>query len=179
MRDLVTSDNNTSSGIGDAPVNCSNSVEQGLIKGEVCNRNGCIGVIEASEKEGSCSCHITPPCSYCTTDNNYCPKCDWRGEDDKKSYGKESLANIEYYKKERQQFADRRELFYSRYRGQEPIEKLEIWHESHTHFSQKLLGVFPKGTETRESILPKVKGTFGGRFERFADTSFEYIAYTD
>src|SRR5687767_7761901 len=164
---------------GDDNKKVGNSIELGVLKGEKCNRNGCDGIIDSHQKEGSCSCHINPPCSYCTTDNNYCPKCDWQGEDDQKSYGKESPVNIEFYKKEQQQFQDRREMFYKRYRGQEVIEKLEIWHESHTHFSQKLLGVFPKGTETRESILPKVKGTFGGRFERFTDTTFEYTAYTD
>ena len=49
----------------------------GLLKGEVCNRNGCDGII-IHEREGSCSCHYSnPPCSYCTDDSQYCPKCEW------------------------------------------------------------------------------------------------------
>ena len=40
----------------------------GYFKGEKCNRNGCNGIIDEHEKEGECTCHINPPCSYCTTD---------------------------------------------------------------------------------------------------------------
>jgi hypothetical protein len=29
------------------------------------------------EKEGCCSCHICPPCSYCVGDTTYCPECGW------------------------------------------------------------------------------------------------------
>jgi hypothetical protein len=151
----------------------------GLSNGETCGRNNCEGIIQEHKKEGSCSCHINPPCSYCTTDNHYCPVCDWQGSDEQKNYGSDSPENIAYFKKQQENVSTQRELFYRRYRGQEAIEKLEIRHESHTHFSQKLLGVFPIGTETRASIEPKVRGTFGGRFERFTDTTFEYIAYTD
>ena len=41
---------------------------------------------------------------------------------------------------------------------------------------------FPKGSETYESLLPQVKGTFGGRFTTTINKDsyrFEYIAYTD
>ncbi len=158
-------------------------MELGVCKDDVCNRYGCIGIISEHEKEGGCSCHISPPCGYCTTDTAYCPVCEWSGEEEKREYESKQLKlskeQEDYYKKEREQFAAARELFYKRYRGEEPPEKLEIRHESHTHFSMKVIGVFPNKTETRESLLPKVRGTFGGRFERFGDYYFEYIAYTD
>ena len=33
--------------------------------------------------------------------------------------------------------------------------------------------------QNQSEIREKVKGTFGGRFTRFNDYSFEYVAYTD
>ena len=61
----------------------------GYFKGEVCNRNGCKGIIEEHEKEGSCTCHINPPCTYCTTPSEYCPECGWDAEDEQAKYLKE------------------------------------------------------------------------------------------
>lgn len=55
-------------------------IEVGINDGEFCNRNGCEGII-ARTNDGSCSCHINPPCSYCTDNNVYCPECDWCSED--------------------------------------------------------------------------------------------------
>lgn len=156
------------------------TIECGVIKGELCGRNDCPGIIDEYEKEGGCSCHINPPCGYCTTDASYCPICGWEPSDDVKPVDLEvQKRNQEYYEKQNKEWAESRAMFYKRFSGKEPIEKLEIRSESHTHFTQKQIGVFPKGTETRETILPKVKGTFGGRFVRFDDFRFEYIAYTD
>lgn len=155
-------------------------MEKGNIKGDVCNRDGCLGIIDEHEKEGSCSCHINPPCGYCTTDSSYCPECGWEPSDDIIKIDPEvQKRQQEYYERENQKWTQQRELFYKRFRGEEPIYKLEMRTEGHTHFTQKVFGVFPEGTETRESLLPRVKGTFGGRFERFTKTSFTYIAYTD
>lgn len=157
-------------------------IEHGVLKNEICNRNGCAGIIEEHEKEGSCSCHIHPPCGYCTTDTAYCPVCDWHAGDDYKPTERskeDKEREAEYYRKQIEEWQAARELFYKRYAGKEPIEKLEIRCEPHTHFSQKQIGVFPKGTKTREDILPLVVGTFGGRFTSFTDHNFSYIAYTD
>lgn len=60
--------------------------EYGLLKGEKCNRNGCNGIIDEHEKEGCCSCHINPPCSYCTTPSEYCPECGWDAEEEQREY---------------------------------------------------------------------------------------------
>jgi len=153
-------------------------IEFGTIKGELCGRNGCEGIIDEHEKEGCCSCHINPPCGYCTSDTSYCPKCEWAAEDDREQY-KPSESDLAAWAKQAKEWQDRRDLFYKKYRGKSPIDKLEMRTESHTHFTQKVIGVFPKGTETAKSILPKVEGTFGGRFSFFGETKFEYIAYTD
>jgi len=51
------------------------NVEFGYMEGEICNRNGCKGVIE--DVIESCSCHLNPPCSKCVGDGCYCPDCGW------------------------------------------------------------------------------------------------------
>lgn len=154
------------------------NIEPGIIKDEKCNRNGCNGVIIEHETDTSCSCHINPPCSHCTEDRNYCPVCGWEGADD---YIEPVVTDTqkEYYKKQNEELAVQKDLFYKKYRGEIPADKLEIRSESHTHFSMKKIGVFAKGTETQLTLLPKVTGTFGGRFEIFNDFSFSFIAYTD
>ena len=58
----------------------------GYFKGEKCNRNGCNGIIDEHEKEGECTCHINPPCSYCTTQTSYCPKCGWSASEEEYEY---------------------------------------------------------------------------------------------
>lgn len=158
-------------------------MEHGLFKGEQCNRNGCAGIIDEHSTETSCSCHINPPCSHCTDSREYCPVCEWEGTDERALASKETpeiqKRNAEHYRRQSEEFEQRRNSFLRKFQGHESITELEIWPEMHTHFSMIKKGVFPKGTETRSSIEPKVKGTFGGRFTRFTDTTFEYIAYTD
>ncbi len=52
----------------------------GYTKGDRCNRDGCEGIIDKRKGDYGCSCHINPPCSYCTDPNEYCPVCDWDRE---------------------------------------------------------------------------------------------------
>ena len=56
----------------------SDNEELGFNEGEVCNRNGCDGIISRLNN-GSCSCSTSsnPPCSYCTDFDVYCPDCEW------------------------------------------------------------------------------------------------------
>ena len=156
---------------------------EGYHKDEVCNRNRCQGIIEEHDIEGCCSCHINPPCGYCTELKNYCPECNWdEKEESETSYQDDKKYWEDYHNRpeiiEARRKADEDEkLFYSMYHGKTPVDKLKIRHRSHTHFSQILFGVHPN--MTREEILKEVKGTFGGRFSKFNDYSFEYIAYTD
>jgi len=59
----------------------------GYLKGDLCNREGCIGIIDEFEKDGCCTCHTGhPPCSYCTTDASYCPVCGWNAIDEQDYY---------------------------------------------------------------------------------------------
>lgn len=158
---------------------------EGYLKSEVCNRDGCLGIIDEYDKEGSCSCHINPPCSYCTTCNQFCEKCGWSAEEENLLYEK---AQMEIYNNSKQkalyekQAKERLEsdnLFYKKYRGEIKADKLEIRYENHTHFSMIKKGVFPTGSETSESLLKHIRGTFGGRFTRLNEYSFSYVAYTD
>jgi hypothetical protein len=159
------------------------TVELGLVKGETCNRNGCAGIIDEHEKEGSCSCHINPPCGYCTTDTAYCPECNWCPDDDDVVPVDPEVEkrNRESYAEQMKKWDEQKESFYRKFHGKEPATKLEMRQEGHTHFSQKVIGVFPPNCETRESLYPKVKGTFGGRWEYFSAEAgkFSFIAYTD
>lgn len=71
-------------------------MNEGVLKGEKCNRDGCNGIIDEHEKDGCCSCHINPPCSYCTTQTGYCPECGWSAEEEQREYDEKQK---EYYLK--------------------------------------------------------------------------------
>lgn len=146
----------------------------GLVDGEICNRNGCKGIIEIQRPEGSCSCHTNPPCSYCTDANYYCPECEW-------DHNEECL---EKENKERKNSKTKVQEFVNNYWGKEitidDLDKTKISYISkpHTHFTMKKIGVYPPGT-TRDEIYEKIKGSFGGRFEQINNGTFTFIAYTD
>lgn len=93
------------------------TIELGVIKGEQCNRDGCAGIIDEHEKEGSCSCHINPPCGYCTNDSAFCPVCDWQAGDDpvEKIDPEVEKRNQEYYKRESEKWTANRNLFWQVY----------------------------------------------------------------
>lgn len=55
---------------------------EGYEEGEVCGRDGCDGIIEEHDIDGGCSCHINPPCSYCTTPKEFYPVCGWEAADE-------------------------------------------------------------------------------------------------
>lgn len=158
-------------------------MEEGYCKGENCNRDDCEGIIDAHDRDGSCSCFNNPPCSYCTEPVSYCPKCEWEEREERDIYDDFQTKYWDEYHKRPEIIAERlkreedEKLFYKMYRGDIPVEKYEARHRSHTHFSQVIFGVHPNMTSSE--ILPKVIGTFGGRFSKFNNYSFEYIAYTD
>lgn len=86
-------------------------MNEGILKGEKCNRDGCDGIIDAQEKEGCCSCHINPPCGYCTTPSEYCPECGWSAEEEQreylKEYAKRTKVSYQYqYKSDEQLFKE-------------------------------------------------------------------------
>ncbi len=48
----------------------------GYDEGEICNRDGCLGIIKLDPVE-NCSCHINSPCSQCIGPRLFCPMCYW------------------------------------------------------------------------------------------------------
>lgn len=133
--------------------------------GHVCGRKGCKGIIQQHSSDHGCSCHINPPCSYCTTPREFCKTCGWEAEDDLvvQAEGTIYFAPVPFVEKVR--------------RVLDP-SKIDYTISMHSNSSQKVEGVFPPGT-TREDVLARVMGTFGGRFEHFGGGKFSYIAYTD
>lgn len=159
-------------------------MEEGTEKGEVCNRDGCQGIIAEHEKENGCSCHINPPCSSCTTPREYCPECEWDAHDEQNEAEKLSLQRFnesgqsEAYRKQNEEFDARRRAFYALFHSTEVVTEFQCRTESHTHFSQKVIGMYPGENLTPEN-MKQIRGTFGGRFEHNAHGRFVYIAYTD
>jgi len=141
------------------------NIEIGYLKGETCNRGGCIGIIDEYEKEGSCSCHINPPCSYCVNSSEYCPACEWDGREEQIEKENER-AEVKYTPIKIKTYQDLDNT------------KIDYIVSGHTSFTQICEGVYPEGI-TKEDVFEKVKGTFGGRFDRFSGGHFKFIAYTD
>ncbi|WP_391564595.1 hypothetical protein [Sinorhizobium meliloti] len=139
--------------------------EVGWEAGAICGRKGCTGIIEQHSTEESCSCHINSPCGKCTTPREFCEECGWEAERDLvvQTEGAICFAPIPYVEKAR--------------RVLDP-SKIDYTISMHSSSSQKVEGVYPPGT-TRQEVVARVQGTFGGRFERFGDGKFTYIAYTD
>lgn len=48
----------------------------------------------------------------------------------------------------------------------------------HSNSSQKVTGTYEPGV-TQETLLPYVQGSWGGRWVKFENGEYEYIAYTD
>lgn len=147
----------------------------GFCEGEPCNRNGCHGHIAIRASE-NCSCHISPPCSSCTSPRNYCLECDWDEADEPEPECKpQTQAEKDYWASWWKEQERLRNL---------PLDDTKVsWRsKSHTHFSMIKEGVYPQSGDVaadREMVRKQVDGTFGGRFERFGNGRFTFIAYTD
>lgn len=112
----------------------------------------------------NCSCHISPPCSGCVDAPLYCANCGFEEKIERMNGYRCVVKSDGTFESFRPRTLDK--------------TKIDYRIESHTHFSQKCVGVYPEGTE-RSQVEALVRGTFGGRFERFANGEFEYVAYTD
>ncbi len=154
--------------------------EEGCQAGDVCNRNGCVGTIEAHDREGGCSCHISPPCGYCTTPSEYCDKCGWDAKEESMLYDTPTKEQEEIWDKERKERQVRDDDFWSMYRSMEVATELNYISKSHTNSSMIKQGYFPPSMSFSE-LFEEIKGTFGGRY-KYLDREigrFEFIAYTD
>jgi len=140
----------------------------GYCEGETCARDGCEGSIEI-EPVKDCSCHIATPCWNHENADMHCPDCGWRAADDPLCVREiESIslgAPLPFIQTKPRVF--------------DPT-KIDWVAKLHTASSMIKEGVFPVGTTAKE-VEEKVRGTFGGRFERFDAEKglFKYIAYTD
>jgi len=132
-----------------------------LEEGDRCQERGCKGKMFFPPVD-NCSCHVSPPCTACTTNRLICNECGFAPVEPeyKDIWAAPGLASREYKPK--------------------PLDKTKISYRTkmHTHMSQIQEGVYPAGV-TKEEVEAVVKGTFGGRFEYFANGRFMYIAYTD
>lgn len=142
-------------------------------EGAVCWRNGCQGVIVVRPVE-NCSCHIAPPCSQCTAPREVCPVCDWRACDEDEHLNGFVLTH------DKTQAPVGGYPVIAKYERR-PLDPRKIdYHliSTGTGSTQVAEGVYPEGTTAKE-VEALVRGTFGGRFEKFRDGAFRYVAYTD
>lgn len=144
------------------------SDEFGYLEGDTCRRNGCEGTIQERPVE-NCSCHLYPPCSSCTAPRAYCDECEWDEADEPQDMSDRITIDISTG-------------FVTSISQPREFDRTKIdWKFiPHTHFTMKKVGVFPPGT-SRKEVEAEVRGTFGGRFEKFNEETceFSYIAYTD
>ena len=133
-------------------------------EGELCGRDGCAGHIEFT-KPDNCSCHLSAPCSSCTSTYLHCPDCGWEAEELPLN---DHIVTV-----------NAKSGIYEAWRLR-PLDSTKIdWHnKTHSGCSMIKEGVCPPET-TRAQVEELVRGTFGGRFEYFGGGRFKYIAYTD
>lgn len=150
-----------------------NEIRFGTHEGEVCNRNGCNGIIEEGEKEGCCSCHINPPCSYCTTQTEYCPICGWSAEEDQRKYldeyAKKQSSSTYVYKSDEQRFKELKDGEFG---------YIDVVSGGHTIV--RLKGKHPN--MTRKEIFERLRlfeNPHMPRMKSFTDTTFELTYFCD
>ena len=144
--------------------------EPGFEEGDICRRSGCVGVIAEREVE-NCSCHISPPCGSCTEPREYCPECDWRLIDEETSFNDFKVGPVKA----------NGAWTHFRLRPLDPT-KIDWRSKAHSNSSMIKEGVYPPSDDDaadRKAVEAEVRGTFGGRFNRFGNGRFEYVAYTD
>lgn len=147
----------------------NDNVRPGYAEGEVCNRDGCEGVIAYRMVE-NCSCHLCAPCGACVNNPAQCPDCGWSEEDEPPEPAPmpttARAAPTWDWKPRTLADCDR--------------TKIDWISKPHSSCSMIKEGVFPLGTPM-DDVRKLVDGTFGGRFDRWDDKrgEFRFIAYTD
>lgn len=152
--------------------------ELGYCKGDKCNRDGCEGIIDAHEKDGCCSCHINPPCSYCETSSEYCPICGWDAKEEKDEIDKKSAEYwMEWHKNNpRPIYKTDEELF-----NELPNDKIGYVRFPSGRSFICLKGKYPEGTTTTDikNHLGVYENPHMPRFKRFGDGIFELTYFCD
>lgn len=136
-------------------------MELGYCEGDTCGRDGCDGVIESHDVE-NCSCHLNAPCGSCTSPRGFCPECDWQESEDPPP-PQPAYTGTPWVMPEPR-----------------PLDPTKVDWRSAPHSGCSMIkeGVYPAHL-TCADVEKEVRGTFGGRFERFGNGHFKYIAYTD
>lgn len=140
-------------------------MELGYCEGDTSGRDGCDGAIEL-EKVTNCSCHLSAPCWRHENADMCCRQCGWRAADNPlcvRDIYSISMGDLPHVQ--------------TKQRVLDPT-KIDWVAKLHSSSSMIKEGVYPTHM-TREEVEKEVRGTFGGRFERFKDGHFKYIAYTD
>lgn len=131
-------------------------------EGDTCGIDGCRGVLAFANVE-NCSCHISGPCSQCTSNPLRCPECGWTDEHEPETRFAHAGGGISTVESKPRM-----------------LDNSKIDYRSKIHTASTMLkeGVYPDGASQSE-VAAAVRGTFGGRFEQFGGGRFRYIAYTD
>jgi hypothetical protein len=148
----------------------------GLLDGEKCNRNNCNGVMVESATGGCCSCHISPPCSYCENMEFRCDECD-HTEEKPEPDNKESIhtPNKEgwYIRKTREQlFRELKENWSGK-----NIEYVDYTPNENYYFRIKK-GFYPDDTKA-DDIKALFNLCFGYSYLTMKSGVFEIKYYTD
>lgn len=124
------------------------------------------GTMQFGPVEG-CSCHISPPCHTCVSQPLKCDNCGWEQAEERPKA--ERVVNL----------AQPYSVPEDPYRM--PIDPKGVkWRNlSHSHCSMLKVGTYPGDMTPTEVEKAIGRGTFGGRFDRFKDNRFVYVAYTD
>lgn len=149
----------------------------GEFKGEICNRNGCKGIIKSRDKKGSCTCFNNPPCNYCTTLTEYCEECGWDAEEEAyENYINKEPVDTSHY----DEWQKKRNEMLEFYRSDKKADFFYCFSEGHTHFSMRKFRMYPPEWK-KEELIKKIRDSWGGRFKSLDEElgRFDYIAHTD
>ena len=130
-------------------------MEYGYNEGEVCNRDGCTGIIEKPKGEGSCSCHSSPPCSYCTDSRSVCPECGWDGREEQiEAENKDTELYLSTKRKASNTERTSDKEILDAYSGGSPLDKMQWFVSKRWHSGYEATGWKPPNV-TREDIIKK------------------------
>lgn len=84
----------------------------GYEAGDICNREGCKGIVQEEDRE-PCYCrHTYPPCSACTEQRAYCEECGWNAkEEERRLYNEIATKRKEKEEKEKKRLEDSRKYY--------------------------------------------------------------------
>ena len=141
-----------------------NDNEIGLIEDEKCNRDGCVGIMQRVDTDGCCSCHINPPCSYCTDAEFICDTCEFLVEVEQLDYDTKPQAPLKYKTPdEKYKELDKNKFNYITIAG--------------AYYFMEYKGYCPD--MTRDEVEEKFNTCFGRKWLYFGDNKFHLKVYTD